>query len=244
MTQIFKEKGTVVPVTAVFVGNNFVTQVKTKEKDGYSAVQVGFGPEKKANKAKIGHLKGIASLRNLKEFIIEETEASQIKRGSKISAQVFVEGDVVDVSGISKGKGFQGVVKRHGFHGQKTSHGHKDQERMPGSIGAGGVQRVFKGVRMAGRMGGDNVTVKNLEIAGIEEEKGILYIKGAVPGARNSLLLIKGEGLMEIKDEAVVEETVKEEIVEEVKEVGEIANEEETKLEVKEEAKEEEIKKE
>lgn len=198
MTQVFKEDGKVVPVTAVFVGTNYVTQVKTRDNDGYVSVQVGFGEAKGANKAKAGHLKGIASLRNLKEFRSEESE---LKRGDRITAEVFASGDMVDVSGVSKGKGFQGVVKRHGFHGQDATHGHKDQERMPGSIGAGGVQRVFKGVRMAGRMGGDNVTVKNLEVVSIDIEKGIIYIKGAVPGGRNGLLAISGEGKMEIKRE-------------------------------------------
>jgi len=243
MTQVFKEDGTVTPVTAVFVGSNYVTQVKTKEKDGYNAVQVGFGEAKKMNKAKVGHLKDIASLKSLREFRVEEADLSDLKRGDKITAEVFVAGDEVDVIGVSKGKGFQGVVKRHGFHGQKATHGHKDQERMPGSIGAGGVQRVFKGVRMAGRMGGDNVTVKNLQIVEIDSEKGILYVKGAVPGGRNGLLFISGDGKMEIKKESAPVESIEAEEIktEEVKaEVEEVKAEEikqESAEEIKEEAK-------
>ncbi len=199
MSQIFKEDGTVIPVTAVVATDNVIAQIKTKDKDGYIAVQVGYGVGKHNNKAKVGHLKGLDAVGSLKEFRMKEDELSEVKRGDKIGVEAFSAGDGVDVIGFSKGKGFQGVVKRHGFHGQKASHGHKDQERMPGSIGAGGVQRVFRGVRMAGRMGGDQVTVKGLEIISVDPEKNILYIKGALPGARNGLVIVSGEGKLEVK---------------------------------------------
>lgn len=228
MTQIFKEDGTVIPVTAVVATDNVITQIKSKDKDGYVAVQVGFGRGKHNNKAKVGHLKDLEAVGTLKEFRVEENELAQIKRGDKISVETFSAGDDVEVIGFSKGRGFQGGVKRHGFHGQKASHGHKDQERMPGSIGAGGVQRVFKGVRMAGRMGGDQITVKGLEIVSVDPEKNILYIKGALPGARNGLVMVSGEGNLEIKKEsAPVIESKEEAKIEE-----EVALAEEVKVEV------------
>jgi len=191
MSQVFEPNGAVVPVTLVQAGPCFVTQVKTKEKDGYSAVQLGFLPTKKLNKPEAGHLKDVPQLSVLREMRLEE-DAAAMERGATIEAGQFAIGDVVEVSGTSKGKGFQGVVKRHHFHGHPSSHGHKDQQRMPGSIGPGGVQRVLKGRRMAGRMGGDTVTVKNLKIIEVRDG-GILAIKGAVPGARNSILEIRAQ---------------------------------------------------
>ena len=187
MSQVYQPDGTVVPVTLVQAGPCVVTQVKAQDTDGYTAVQVGFDPAKKLSKPEEGHLKDLPKFRHLCEFRIED--ASSIKRGDAIDATTFAVGDVVSVSGTSKGKGFQGVVKRHHFHGHPTSHGHKDQERMPGSIGAGGVQHVLKGRRMAGHMGSDRVTVKNLRVIEIREG-GILALKGAVPGARHSVLEI------------------------------------------------------
>lgn len=192
MTQKFMANGTVVPVTAVAVGPCVVTQVKTVEKDGYAAVQIGFGVTKKLAKPQVGHLKDLPASAVMREFPLSGN--TEVKRGDQVTVADFVQGDVVEVTGMSKGKGFQGVVKRHGFHGQKASHGHKDQERMPGSIGAGGVQRVFKGVRMAGHMGDDQVTVKNLEVIEIDPAARILFIKGAVPGATNGLLAIRAIG--------------------------------------------------
>ncbi len=199
MTQIFDGEGNVVPVTMVLAQPNIVTQVKTKAQDGYDAVQVGFGPVKHPKKAQSGHLKGLAPVRTMREFRLSAQEASQLKRGDAINVEIFAIGDKVNVIGIAKGRGFQGVVKRHGFHGHPSSHGHKDAERMPGSIGAGGVQRVFKGVRMAGHMGDNQVTVKGLTVAQIDAAKNILYIKGAVPGGRNGLLLISGPGELKVK---------------------------------------------
>ena len=191
MTQKFLEDGRVAPVTVVQAGPCTVTQVKG-EKDGYSAVQIGFGLKKKVNKPMTGHLKGLDNFRYLREFRLEN--ADNMTRGKMFDVSSFKTGDILTVTATSKGKGFQGVVKRHGFHGSPASHGHKDQLRMPGSIGATDAARVFKGTRMGGRMGGDTVTVSNLELIDIDQEKGLLYIKGAVPGARNALVSVVADG--------------------------------------------------
>lgn len=187
MSQIFRPDGTVVPVTLLQAGPCVVTQVKSDERDGYTAVQLGFVKTKTSTKPKTGHLKGLPNLHVLREFRVDES--GDLKRGDTVEATQFVAGDHIDVTGISKGKGFQGVVKRHGFHGSPASHGHKDQLRMPGSIGAGGVQRVLKGQRMAGRMGNAFVTVKNLEV--VDVANGMIAVKGAVPGARNTVLELR-----------------------------------------------------
>lgn len=189
MTHIFKADGTVVPVTLVQAGPCVVTDVKTMERDRYSAVQVGYGASRQMNKAQRGEWKELGAFEHVREFRMDP--AMEAKRGDVIDVNAFAEGDHVDVVGTSKGHGFQGVVKRHGFHGGPASHGHKDNLRMPGSIGAGGVQHVFKGRRMAGRMGGDRVTVKNLEVVQIDPQKNVLAIKGAVPGAFGSLVMIQ-----------------------------------------------------
>lgn len=188
MSQVFRPDGTVVPVTLVQAGPCVVTQVKTGDTDGYAAVQVGFLSAKKLNQPEAGHQKDLAPMRVLREFRVDDPSA--FKRGDKIDATVFAPGDEIDVTGVSKGKGFQGVVKRHHFHGHPTSHGHKDQERMPGSSGAGGVQHVLKGTRKPGHMGNDTVTVKNLEVVEVRDG-GILAVKGAVPGARNAIVEIR-----------------------------------------------------
>ncbi|OGL65080.1 50S ribosomal protein L3 [Candidatus Uhrbacteria bacterium RIFCSPLOWO2_01_FULL_47_24] len=187
MTQTWTEKGRVVPITVIEAGPCTVAQIKTKERDGYGAVQFGFGTKKHLTKPMKGHLKELPALRALREF---RGDPGELRRGDTLDVSVFSPGDIVKVTGISKGKGFQGVVKRHGFHGHPSTHGHKDQERMPGAIGAGGVQHVRKGQRMAGRMGGERVTVRNLKIVAIDKEKNRLLVKGAVPGARNSLVMI------------------------------------------------------
>lgn len=246
MTQVFKDDGTVVPVTRVQAGPCVVTQIKTSEKDGTNAVQLGFGTQKnfRINKAQQGHLKGLDSVRHMREFSV--TEDQGLKRGDVFGAYIFNTGDKVQVTGTSKGKGFQGVVKRHGFHGSPASHGHKDQLRMPGSIGATDAARVFKGTRMGGHMGDDRVTVKNLEVVEVDLEKNELLIKGAIPGARGGLLMIStSDGNIEIKaEETEVKEEVKtEETV--VDEENKPATEEKTEgteeavEEKKEEAKEE-----
>jgi large subunit ribosomal protein L3 len=188
MSQVFLPNGTVVPVTLVQAGPCVVTQIKTEEKDGYQAVQVGFLNAKRLPQPLAGHLKDLPKAKVLQEFRLDS--AIELKRGDVIEASTFAAGDEIEVTGTSKGKGFQGVVKRHHFHGHPSTHGHKDQLRMPGSIGAGGVQRVFKGRRMAGRMGGETVTVKNLNVVEVRDG-GILAIKGAVPGARNAILSIQ-----------------------------------------------------
>lgn len=188
MSQVFRPDGTVVPVTLVQAGPCVVTQIKEAADAGYTAVQVGFLPAKKLAKPEEGHLKDLPKLSILREFRIEDPSA--FKRGDSIEAAVFQVGDKVDVCGVSKGKGFQGVVKRHGFHGHPASHGHKDQLRMPGSIGAGGVQHVLKGKRMAGHMGDERITVKNLQVVELREN-GIIALKGAVPGARNAILELR-----------------------------------------------------
>ena len=217
MTQVWQE-GKVQAVTRIQAGPCIVAQVKTSEKDGYQAIQVGFGKrnEKNIKKPQRGHLKKCKmprlardrqnakckiNLRYLREFRISESE-KDLKPGDVINVNTFKVGDTVKATGISKGKGFQGVVKRHGFHGAPKSHGTKDQLRMPGSIGATGPAHVFKGKKMPGQMGGDKVTVANLEIVEVDKDNNILLIKGAVPGARNGLLLISGEGELKLKVES------------------------------------------
>ncbi len=191
MTQRFKSDGEVVPVTMISVPKNIVTGLRAPDKDGYAAVQIGAVSAKQLSNPERGHLKGLPMLKHLREVRVKDVGAW--KRGDELSVSQFSLGEKVTVIGTSKGKGFQGVVKRHHFHGHPPTHGHKDQERMPGSIGAGGVQHVRKGLRMAGRMGGERVTVKNLEVAAIDAEKGIITLSGAVPGSRGGLLMIVSE---------------------------------------------------
>lgn len=206
MTQRFNDKG-VVPVTVVSAGPCTVTQVKG-EKDGYRAIQIGFEEtKKKLTKSLEGHLKGLAHFKILGEF---RTEAAA-ERGQMLSVGMFKSGDIVQVTGISKGKGFQGVVKRHHFSGSLKTHGHKDQLRMPGSIGATEPKHVFRGTRMGGHMGSDQVTIKNLEVVEVDEAKNLLYLKGAVPGAYRANLAISGEGdavFMDAVADAVKQEDI------------------------------------
>jgi large subunit ribosomal protein L3 len=198
MTQTWQNEK-VMAVTRVQAGPCTVVQVKTENKDGYNAVQVGYGQkkEKNINKPQIGHQKGIGNSRVLKEFRLQDK--TNIKKGDLIDVDTFEPGDKIKVSGISKGKGFQGVVKRYGFSGSKKTHGNKDQLRMPGSVGATGPAHIFKGTRMGGRMGNDKVSINNLEIIDIDKENNILTIKGALPGARNGLIFIFAEGELKIK---------------------------------------------
>lgn len=189
MTQIFTENGERVSVTKIQAGPCYVTQVKTKEKDGYTAVQIGFGVKKKLKKPQAGHVKEIKqNIKSFQEFRVEET--GELTKGKTIDAGIFTVGEKVKVTGISKGKGFQGVVKRHGFRGGKKSHGHKDQLRMPGSLGSGHPQRVFKGKRMGGHMGTDTVSVKNMQIIAVDSQNNIILVKGAIPGATGGLVSI------------------------------------------------------
>lgn len=194
MTQVFDAQGNAHPVTILRVTPVKVTQVKTKEKDGYEAVQIASGEQKehRVSKAERGHQKG--AFKHVVEFrprtgTTEST--SGFEKDASFDVTVFEAGDTVRVSAISKGKGFQGVVKRHGFHGDKASHGRKHSLRSPGAIGAGGMQRVFKGKRMAGRMGGDRVTVTNLKVVAVYKDENVLLVRGAVPGRRGTLVEVR-----------------------------------------------------
>lgn len=211
MSRKFQEDGTVVPVTIVEAGPCTVVQVKTEKKDGYNAVQIGYGKKKNVIKPEVGHCKGMDVFRYLREFRVDNVDA--FKTGDKYSAEVFNQGDTVKVTGISIGKGYQGGVKRHGFRGSSATHGHKDQLRMPGSIGCSYPEHVLKGKRMAGHMGSQRSTISNLEIVEVDQEKGQIAIKGGIPGATNNLVLIYGDGVMEFKQP--VTEEVKSDVVEE-----------------------------
>ena len=192
MTQVFKEDGTVVPVTLVQAGPCVVTELKTNPQ-GKPAMVLGFGDKKNIAKPQQVQWKDLGNFAFVREFVLEE--GIELEKGQALDVSLFEEGDKINVVGTSKGKGFQGVVKRHGFHGAPASHGHKDQLRMPGSIGSTGPQRVFKGTRMGGRMGGERITVKNLEIVQIDPKQNILAIKGAVPGSRgNYVTVLSTEG--------------------------------------------------
>lgn len=206
MTQIFQESGRVLPVTKIQAGPCTAIQIKSVEKDGYQAVQFGYGEKKQKNinKPQIKHFKNLGNFQHVKEMRIKDSEQKEMKVGDFVDVESFVEGDKIKVTGTSKGRGFQGVVKRHGFSGFRATHGNKDQLRMPGSIGAKGPAHVFKGMRMGGHMGDEQVTVSNLEVVKIDQAQNIIYVKGAVPGARNGLVLITGEGELKIKNKAAV----------------------------------------
>lgn len=193
MTSIYDENGKNIPCTVIEAGPCVVTQVRTKEVDGYEAVQLGFDDkaEKQSNKALDGHFKkaGTSAKRRVVEFIGFEEE---YKLGDEIFVDHFVEGEFVDISGTSKGKGFQGVVKRHGFAGSERTHGQQSMNRAPGSVGAASYPaRVFKGMKMAGRKGGSKVTVQNLRVLKVVKDKNLLVVKGAVPGHKNSYVIIQ-----------------------------------------------------
>ena len=197
MTQVFDDKGNVVPVTVLEATPIVVTQVKTVATDGYNAVQVGYGEKKEKNisKAIKGHLKGLGNFRFIKEFRIEdEKDLAKFKVGDKIDLSAFKEGDAITVSSISKGKGFQGVIKRHGFKGQPRTHGQKHSERAPGSISGGTREggRVPKAMRMAGRMGSDQVTISGLRVIQADVATNELLVLGAMAGRRGTLVEIVG----------------------------------------------------
>lgn len=189
MAEYFTEDGVVVPVTILSAGPITVTRVFEKGKDGYDSVQVGFGTQKKERitKARAGAMKG-AFYKNLKEFRLKPTDKVEVKEGDVINVSAFAPGDKITVTSVSKGKGFQGVVKRHGFHGGPRTHGQKHSEREPGSIGGGLRTHVPKGMRMAGRMGSDRITQKNLQVVFVDIENNLMLIKGAVAGRRGTVV--------------------------------------------------------
>jgi len=193
MTQIFDDNGAAIPVTIIEAGPCFVTQVRNVESDGYSAVQLGFGEvkPKRLTGGQLGHLKrnDLPPLRYLREFRAKNAE---MNAGDQLKADVFAIGDYVDITGTSKGRGFAGVVKRHGFAGGPKTHGQSDRQRAPGSIGAtSGTARVFKGKRMPGHMGNKRVTTQNLKVVLVDAERNLIGVRGAVPGPKGGLLVIK-----------------------------------------------------
>jgi len=194
MTSIFSEEGKMQPCTVVEATTNIVTQIKTMENDGYESVQLAYGEkkEKHVGKAMMGHFKK-ANTSPKKKLVEFDSFEQEMKLGTEISVDLFIEGEYVDVVGTSKGKGFQGVVKRHGFGGVgQSTHGQHNRLRAPGSVGAGSdPSRVFKGMRMAGRMAGDRVTTFNLQVLKVVPEKSLLFIKGAIPGYNGSIVLVK-----------------------------------------------------
>ena len=194
MTQVWDANGRLIPVTVVQVGTNVVTQVRTADTDGYAAVQLAYGqidPRKVTQPLK-GHFEkaGVTPRRHVAE--VRTPDASAFALGQEITAAAFEAGAIVDVTGTTKGKGFAGVIKRHGFHGDSASHGAHRNHRKPGSIGGASTpSRVFKGMRMAGRMGVDRQTTQNLTVFAVDAEKGLLLVKGAVPGPRNGVVLVR-----------------------------------------------------
>ncbi|KKQ20312.1 MAG: 50S ribosomal protein L3 [Parcubacteria group bacterium GW2011_GWC1_36_9] len=191
MTEYFSPEGSVIPVTILSAGPVTVIKIFEKEKDGYNSVQVGFGTQKKerVSRSSAGAMKG-AFYKTLKEFRLKPNDKSDAKEGDVIDVSVFTPGDKLQVSSISKGKGFQGVVKRHSFAGGPRTHGQKHSEREPGSIGGGLRTHVPRGMRMAGRMGGDRITQKNLKVISVDKENNIMLVKGAIAGKRGSLVEI------------------------------------------------------
>ena len=193
MTQLFSGDGKAEAVTAIEAGPCTVIQVKTVTREGYNAVQLGFGEAKRLKSPQRGHLKELGQFRYLREFRVDDIEAIEV--GERVDVSLFKEGDLIDITGISKGKGFAGVVKRHHFAGGPKTHGQSDRHRAPGSIGASASPgRVLKGMRMAGHMGDDRVTARHLKVLEANPDRNLLLVKGAVPGAKNGLLLIRKSG--------------------------------------------------
>ncbi len=195
MTQVFDDIGNVIPVTVIQAGPCYVTQIRTAEKDGYVAIQLGFGETKpqRLTRGALGHLKrnNLPSLRHLREFRLKNGEVD-VQEGQTITADVFTKGERVDVIGKSKGRGFAGTIKRHHFNRQPKTHGQSDRERAPGSVGMTTTPgRTFKGQRMAGRMGNDRVTAENLEVVVVDAEKHLLAVRGSVPGANGGIVVVK-----------------------------------------------------
>ena len=196
MTQVFNDNGEAIPVTVIEAGPCFVAQIKTVERDGYTAVQLGFEETKpkRLTQPQLGHLQksDLPALRHLRELRIADDELATFEEGQRLTVDIFETGDLVDVTGTSKGRGFAGVVKRYGFRGGPKTHGQSDRWRAPGSVGACTTPgRVFKGKRMPGRMGGERVTTQGLQIVLVDPERNLLALKGTVPGSKNGLLLIR-----------------------------------------------------
>ncbi len=195
MTQIFDENGNVIPVTVIEAGPCYVTQIRSGERDGYAAVQLGFGDTKpqRLTKGELGHLRrnNLPALRHLREFRLKNGELD-VEEGQQLKVDVFAKGERVDIIGTSKGRGFAGTIKRHHFHRGPKTHGQSDRERAPGSVGSTTTPgRTYKGQRMAGRMGGDRVTAENLEVVVIDPERNLLAVRGSVPGANDGIVVIK-----------------------------------------------------
>ena len=196
MTQVFSERGEAIPVTVIEAGPCFVAQIKTVEQDGYAAVQLGFEETKpkRLTQPQLKHLQksNLPALRHLRELRVADDELASFEEGQKLTVDIFEEGEMVDVTGTSKGRGFAGVVKRYGFRGGPKTHGQSDRQRAPGSVGACTTPgRVFKGKRMPGRMGGERVTTQTLQVVLVDPERNLLALRGAVPGSKNGLLLIR-----------------------------------------------------
>lgn len=190
MTQVFTKEGTVESVTAIEAGPCTVTQIKTAAKEGYNAIQLGFGESKRLNAPEKGHLGKLGLFRHLREFRVDE--APSVEVGHRVDVTLFQPGDKVDVIGLSKGRGFAGVVKRHHFAGGPKTHGQSDRHRAPGAIGSGTTPgHIVKGLRMAGHMGNARVTVRRLEVVKSDPDRNLLLVKGAVPGAKDGLLEIR-----------------------------------------------------
>lgn len=195
MTQVFDEAGNAIPVTVIQAGPCYVTQIRTGERDGYTAIQLGFGEvkPKRLTQGQLGHLRrnNLPALRYLREFRVRNGNLD-VQEGQEIKVDVFEKGERVDVVGTSKGRGFAGGVKRHGFRGGPKTHGQSDRQRAPGSVGMNSFPgRTLKGQRMAGRMGNERVTIKNLEVVVVDAERNLLAVRGSIPGARNGIVLIK-----------------------------------------------------
>jgi len=189
MTSVFTEDGTMVPVSVVEIEPNTVTALRSEKADGYTAVQLGTGTVKKLTRSRAGQLKGLPPVKHTREFRLDD--ASDYAIGQQLGVALFEDGEEVDVTGVSKGRGFAGTVKRHGFRRGPETHG-SDSHRQPGSIGAGTYPgKVFKGTGMAGRMGNDRVTIKKLTVVRSDHERNVLLIKGSLPGARNGMVLIR-----------------------------------------------------
>ncbi len=196
MTQVFDDQGTVVPVTVIQAGPCYVTQIRNRDRDGYVSVQLGYGESKptRLTKGQLGHLQksDLPALRHLREFRMADNTELAVEEGQEIKVDIFEQGDFVDVIGASKGRGHAGTIKRHGFSRGPKTHGQSDRMRSPGSIGMCATPgRTLKGKKMAGRMGNDRVTVQNLPLVVVDAEKNLLAVKGSVPGAKGSIVMIR-----------------------------------------------------